>query len=69
MSRACTNKEVRALLMAALRAGNRYKRTKRGVTLYGQGGLTVGIHFTSSDARAHKNLLSEMRKANIKGIT
>lgn len=65
----CTNKHTRKILLAALKSGCRFKKIKSGIVLYGEGnGKMITVHFTTSDHRGGKNLLAEMRKANIKGI-
>ena len=66
--RACSDKEMRALLISALKAGCDYKITKRGIILYGENGQSVSAHFTTSDLRGHKNFLAYMRRAKLKGF-
>lgn len=66
--KACADREMRALLIAALKAGCKYKITKRGIILYGEDGQSASAHFTTSDPRGHKNFLAYMRKAKLKGF-
>lgn len=61
--RGCTNKAIRALILAALKTGARYRMTKNGIIIYTETGLTVGTHFTVSDHRGAKNLQAQMRRA------
>jgi hypothetical protein len=62
--RGCTDRELRALLLAAISAGHRYKMTKSGVVFYGPAG-TAGTHFTHSDHRGTRNFRSLLQRAGI----
>lgn len=54
---------MRDLITAALSAGIRHRYTKSGIVFYGEDGEnSVVIHFTQSDYRAHKNVISRFRK-------
>jgi hypothetical protein len=61
-NRACTNRDVRKVVLAAVNAGVPARLTKKGVILYGQDGGSAGAHYTASDARAAANLKAELRR-------
>lgn len=63
--RGCTNRDIRAALVTAMKSGVRYRMTKKGVILYGDSGLSVVAHFTASDRRAALNLWSQLRAIGI----
>lgn len=63
--RGCTNTDIRAELVFALKTGVRYRMTKKGVILYGENGQSVVTHFTASDHRAVLNLRSGLRTIGI----
>jgi hypothetical protein len=58
------DREVVALLLAAIHAGHRYKMTKSGIIIYGPAGI-CGTHFSVSDHRAARNLRADLRRAGI----
>lgn len=61
--RRCTNRDMRRLLTAAINSGLRYRTTKAGMLFYSHDGTDcVSVHFTSSDHRAYKNVVSGFRK-------
>ena len=61
--RGITNPDMRRAIVAAMKAGVRYRMTKSGVLFYGENGTDcVPIHYTSSDHRAYKNMLAQFRK-------
>lgn len=62
--RGCGNRDMRDLLIGAIKSGVRTKLTRSGILLYGPGGI-AGTHFSVSDHRAVKNLRRDMRKVGI----
>lgn len=66
--RGCTNRDIRAALVTAIKSGVRYRMTKKGVILYGENGLSAVTHFTVSDHRAALNLWSQLRAIGIEQI-
>lgn len=66
--RGCTNRDIRAALVTAVKTGVRYRMTKSGVILYGDNGRSVAAHFTASDRRAALNLWSDLRAIGIEQI-
>lgn len=64
VQRGCTDKEVRKLLLTVMRSGHRYRMTKSGVTVFGQGG-SAGAHLTTSDHRGAENFRSALKKIGI----
>lgn len=66
--RGCTNRDIRAALVTAMKSGVRYRMTKKGVILYGDNGHSVSAHFTVSDRRASLNLWAELRAIGIEQI-
>lgn len=63
--RACTNVEVRRLIITAIKSGARYRLTKSGVMFYGEDGRSTVTHFTISDRRGANNLRAEFRRMGI----
>lgn len=63
--RACTNVEVRRLLVTAIKSGARYKMTKSGVMIYGPENMSTAAHFTISDRRGAMNLRAELKRMGI----
>jgi hypothetical protein len=59
--RGISNPETRKLVKTAMNSGLRYRMTKSGIVFYGDNGQTAGMHFTSSDHRAYKNLVADLR--------
>lgn len=62
--RACHDKEMRTLLLAAMRIC-RYRMTKSGVLFYSEGGECISAHLTASDHRATENLRTMLRSNGI----
>jgi len=61
--RRCTDRETRKIIAAAIDAGLRYRKTKSGLMFFAhKGDGRVTIHFTDSDHRARKNMVSNFRK-------
>lgn len=63
--RACTNVEVRRLLLHAIKSGAEYRMTKSGVIIYGSGKGVAVAHFTISDRRGASNLRSQLRRIGV----
>lgn len=59
--RGITNRDTRKIVAAAIKAKIRYRMTKSGIVFYGENGKTAGMHFTSSDHRAYRNLVADLR--------
>jgi len=59
--RACSDRQIRELVVGAALAGIRYRLTRGGAIFYGDNGKCVSVHFTTSDGRASKNLSSLFR--------
>jgi hypothetical protein len=60
--RGCHNRDIRAAITAALANGARYKMTRKGVMIYGDGDAAVVAHFTVSDRRGALNLMAQLKK-------
>lgn len=63
--RRCTNKEIRRIILHALKEDAPYKITKNGIIIYGPERKIAGTHFTVSDHRASKNLIRDLKKIGI----
>lgn len=61
----CTNKEMRALILEAIKSGARYRMTKNGVMFFGEQGAGISTHFTCSDHRAVGNFRTNLRLIGI----
>lgn len=48
-----------------IKSGVRYRKTKSGLIFYGKDGKAVSIHFSSSDHRAHQNMVKGFKQAGI----
>lgn len=59
--RGITSRDMRKVIVAAIKDDVRYRMTKSGIVFYGENGVTAGAHFTSSDHRAYKNLVADLR--------
>lgn len=59
--RGVSNRDMRRIIVAAIKSEVRYRMTKSGIVFYGENGNTAGAHFTSSDHRAYKNLVADLR--------
>jgi hypothetical protein len=59
--RGISNRDMRRIIAAAIKSDLRYRMTKSGIMFYGENGATAGAHFTSSDHRAYRNLLADLR--------
>lgn len=64
VQRGCTNRDVRKVILSALKSGVRYRMTRSGVMIYGPTGF-ASAHFTVSDRRGYKNLIAGLRQAGI----
>lgn len=64
--RACSNREVKSILVRAIKSGTRYKMTRKGVMLYGDHGGAVVVHMTVSEHRGSKNLIADLRRIGIR---
>lgn len=62
--RRCSDREVRDLLIGAVKAGVRYRCTKSGIMFYTNSGIFTA-HYTPSDHRAAKNLRARLKSAGI----
>lgn len=65
IKRGCTNREMRALILAAIKTGARYRMTKSGVMFYGRHGSGISTHFTCSDHRAVDNFRKNLKQVGI----
>jgi hypothetical protein len=63
--RACTNKDMRKLLLNVIKAGARCKVTKSGVMFLGADGAGIAAHMTVSDRRGVDNFRAELRNIGI----
>lgn len=61
----CTNREMRTVLLAAVKAGARHKLTRSGVMFFGEDGGGIATHFTVSDHRAAKNFTKSLKSIGI----
>lgn len=62
--RSCSDREVRDVVLRAIKGGARAKRTRKGVMLFGPGGMAVA-HMTESDHRAARNLAARVRRLGL----
>lgn len=65
ISRAFSSKETARLVKKVIKSGVRYRKTKSGLIFYGKDGKAVSIHFSSSDHRAHQNMVKGFKQAGI----
>lgn len=56
------NREVRDLIIGALKFGIRHRLTKSGIMLYGDNGFSTTIHFSNSDNRVNRNIKKHLRQ-------
>lgn len=56
------NRDVRDLIIGALKHGMRHRLTTNGIMLYGENGLSTSIHFSNSDVKANQNIKKHLRK-------
>jgi hypothetical protein len=61
LSRGFGGSKTRDVVIAAARAGMRFRQTRKGLMFYGKDGRTVTIHYTESDHRAVKNTIARLR--------
>ena len=64
VTRACTDRDMREVLLYAIQIADRVQLTKSGIRFYGPTG-TAGAHYTQSDHRARANFLSQLRAAGL----
>lgn len=64
IAKACTNREMREVMLYACIVADKVRLTKKGVRFYGPNG-TVGAHFTASDHRARENFIRDLRQAGL----
>lgn len=48
-----------------IKSGVRYRKTKSGLIFYGEDGKAATIHFSTSDRRAHQNIIKGFKQAGI----
>jgi hypothetical protein len=60
--RRCPDRELRALLLDAVRQGFRYRITRSGAMFYGDNGQSVAVHFSQSDHRAYMNSVTQFKR-------
>jgi hypothetical protein len=56
------NREVRDLIIGALKFGIRHRLTTKGIMLYGDNGESTTIHFSNSDNRVNRNIKKHLRQ-------
>lgn len=64
--RGCSDREVKSILIRAIKSGTRYKMTRKGVMLYGDHGGAVVVHMTVSERRGSKNLIADLKRIGIR---
>ena len=63
--RACTNREIRAVLLEVIdKTTATIRLTTSGIIIYGPEGA-CGTHWTVSEARASKNLRASLRRIGV----
>lgn len=56
------SRDVRDLIIGALKWGMRHRTTTKGIMFYGENGLSATVHYGSSDMRAAKKVARDLRK-------
>lgn len=60
--RACPDRTTRTLVVAAAKAGIRYRMMQNGIIFYGNNGQAITVHFTDSDRRASQNTRARFKQ-------
>lgn len=53
---------LRTVVIAAVKAGVRYRLTKNGIMFMGDNGYSFTIHRTESDTRAERNTIARFKR-------